>query len=111
LVDERGHDRACIENLATLAEASRQALLAVLANSEFLPQVTRIERVVHEATWSEWHVLTDRGARTFVVDQEDHIRRLEDGRHVITDSCGMRFLVPVPEKLDGPSRRWLGRYS
>jgi ATP-binding cassette subfamily B protein len=111
LVDELGHDRACIENLAALAEDSRQALLAILASSEFLPEVRRIERVVHEATWSEWHVVTDRGSRTFVVDQEDHIRKLEDGRHVITDSFGMRFLVPVPEKLDAPSRRWLGRYS
>jgi hypothetical protein len=56
-------------------------------------------------------VVTDRGARTFVVEQEDHIRRLDDGRHVITDSFGMRFLVPTPEQLDAPSRRWLGRYS
>src|ERR1019366_4672561 len=86
LIDDHGHDRACIENFAALAEGFRQALLAVLAKSEFLPQVTRIESVLHEATWSEWHVLTDRGPRTFVVDQEDHIRRLEDGRHVITDA-------------------------
>ena len=68
--------------------------------SEFLPQVTRIERIVHEAIWSEWHVVTDRGSRSFIVEQEDHIRRLEDGRHVITDSFGMRFLVPAPKQLD-----------
>jgi hypothetical protein len=36
---------------------------------------------------------------------------LEDGRHVITDSFGMRFLVPAPEQLDPRSRRWLGQYS
>ena len=45
-----------------------------------------------------------------IVDQEDHIRRLDDGRHVITDCHGMRYLVPEPEKLDHPSRRWLARY-
>jgi ABC-type multidrug transport system ATPase subunit len=111
LLDEHGHDRVCIENLSDLAVASREALLSVLAQSEFLPKVTRIERVVHEATRSEWHVETDRGSCTFVVDQEDHIRRLEDGRHVITDSFGMRYLVPTPENLDTASRRWLGRYS
>jgi len=33
-----------------LAEASGQALLAALAHAEFLPQDTRIERVLHEAT-------------------------------------------------------------
>jgi len=111
LVDGSGLDRACIESPRLLADESRRALLYALAQSEFLPQVTRIERVLHEATRSEWQVETDRGPRTFVVEQEDHIRRLDDGRHVITDSHGMRFLVPVPEKLDAHSRRWLGRYA
>jgi len=111
LVDERHRDRACIEGLAALGADSRQALLAALAESEFLPLVTHIARVRHEATWSEWQVETDRGPRSFIVDQEDHIRRLDDGRHVITDSFGMRFLVPAPENLDPHSRRWLGRYA
>ena len=111
LVDRQGHDRALVADVGMLAETSRQALLASLAQSEFLPQVTRIERIVHEATWSEWHVVTDRGSRSFIVEQEDHIRRLEDGRHVITDSFGMRFLVPAPEQLDSNSRRWLAQYS
>ena len=94
-----------------LPEDARQILSTALARSEFLPRVTRIERVLHEATRSEWSVVTDRGSRTFIVEQEDHIRRLEDGRHVITDSFGMRFLVPAPENLDSHSRRWLARYS
>jgi ABC-type multidrug transport system ATPase subunit len=111
LVDERGHDRALVEDPSALAEPSRQALKAALEQHEFLPQVTRIERIEQEATWSEWHVVTDRGPRSFVVEQEDHIRLLDDGRHVITDSFGMRFLVPEPEKLDAHSRRWLARFS
>jgi len=111
LVDAHGHDRVCIEDLNALGEGTRHALLSALGENEFLPKVTRIVRVVHEATRSEWHVETDRGARVFVVEQEDNIRRLDDGRHVITDGHGMRYLVPEPEKLDGPSRRWLGRYS
>ena len=111
LVDGHGQDRACIEDLAALTADTRRALLAGLAQSEFLPRVTSILRVAHEATWSEWQVETDRGRRTFVVEQEDHIRRLEDGRHIITDSFGMRFVVPTPESLDAQSRRWLARYS
>jgi hypothetical protein len=43
----------------------------------------------------------DRGARSFVVDKEDHIRRLEDGRHVIADSFGTRFLVHTRNRRDG----------
>ena len=111
LLDEHGRDRALINEPSSLDENSRHALWSALGESEFLPKVTRIDHVVHEATWSEWHVETDRGGRVFVVEQEDHIRRLDDGRHVITDQHGMRYLVPIPESLDSHSRRWLGRYS
>jgi ATP-binding cassette subfamily B protein len=111
LIDERGRERACVEELAALSLPARQALLDALRRSEFLPGIEHIDFVLVEATRSEWHVTTDRGARRFVVDQEDHIRKLEDGRHLITDSHGMRYLVPVPERLDARSRRWLSRFS
>jgi hypothetical protein len=111
LVDAARHERACVRSLGELDDGSREALERALHYSEFLPEVERIERVVQEATRSEWHVQTGRGRRVFVVDQEDHIRRLEDGRHVITDRHGMRYLIPTPERLDAPSRRWLGRFS
>jgi ATP-binding cassette subfamily B protein len=111
LLDGQGRDRALLDHLDGLDPSSRQALAASLAQSELLPIVVHIERVVHEATWSEWYVVTDRGSRRFVVEQEDHIRRLDDGRHVITDSFGMRFLVPAPDALDAHSRRCLARYS
>ena len=54
-----------------------------------------------EATRSSGNVATDRGQRRFVVDQDDHIRRLEEGRHVITDSHGMRTWFRFTERLDG----------
>ena len=111
LLDARGRDRLCIEHPALLDTATRQALAAALAVSEFLPHITRILRVVNEGTRLRWQVETDRGQRSFIVDQEDNIRRLDDGRHIITDSFGMRFLVPGPEKLDGHSRRCLARYG
>ena len=47
----------------------------------------------------------------FTVDQEDHVRPLEDGRHLISDSHGMRYLVPVPSALDVASRKLLARFS
>lgn len=111
LVGPARHERACIASLEELDERSRGALEQALYYSEFLPEVQRIEHVVHEATRSEWHVETGRGSRVFVVEQEDHIRRLEDGRHVITDRHGMRYLIPSPERLDVHSRRWLSRFS
>ena len=67
--------------------------------------VQRIESLREEATQSSWQVLTERGPRSFVIEQEDHIRRLADGRHLLTDSHGMRYLLPVLEELDARSRK------
>jgi ABC-type transport system involved in Fe-S cluster assembly fused permease/ATPase subunit len=111
LVDPRGHELCCIEAPATLSAESRAALEQALAATELLPRVERIEAVLEEATQSTWQVVTDRGARAFVVEQEGHIRRLADGRHLITDSDGMRYLVPRPEDLDPKSRRLLSSFS
>ena len=80
-------------------------------HADFLPVVLRIVSVTQEATSSLWQVDTDRGTTEFVVDQEDHVRPLEDGRHLISDSHGMRYLVPVPSALDAPSRKILARFS
>ncbi|MFZ5893237.1 MAG: DUF1854 domain-containing protein [Myxococcota bacterium] len=111
LIDEQGRERACIDDFSALDPASRQALQQALETNEFLPKIQRILRVKLAATRSAWQVETDRGRRDFVIEQEDHIRRLEDGRHLITDSHGMRYLVPAPENLDPVSRRWLARFS
>jgi ATP-binding cassette, subfamily B, bacterial len=105
LVDPRGHERACVETLEGLEPASRDALRAALAAHELLPVIQRIESLREEATQSSWQVLTERGPRSFVIEQEDHIRRLADGRHLLTDSHGMRYLLPVLEELDARSRK------
>jgi hypothetical protein len=73
--------------------------------------VAQIESLREEATQSSWRVLTDRGVRDFVVEQEDHIRRLADGRHLITDSHGMRYVLPRLEELDAKSRRLFAPFS
>jgi hypothetical protein len=63
-----------------------------------------------DARW-EWRVVTDRGAIDFIVEQEEHVRALDDGRYVVTDSHGMRYLIQSPAELDATSRRLLGRFS
>ena len=111
LVDGRGRELRCIEASPNLPIESRRALESALLASELLPRVERIEAVLAAATQSTWHVVTDRGAREFVVEQEDHIRRLADGRHLITDAHGMRYLMPPPEALDAKSRRIFAPFS
>ena len=111
LVDAHHFERACFVTLDVLPEAPRAVLRRALENADFLPKVARIRAIVQEATLSRWQVDTDRGPTQFVVDQDDHVRPLEDGRHLISDSHGMRYLVPVANELDPISRKLLGRFS
>lgn len=111
LVDEHHYERAYFASLTELMPAAREQLQLALAESEFLPQIRQIHAVVQERTQSRWVVDTDRGPTEFIVEQEDHVRPLEDGRHLIHDSHGMRYLVPKPGDLDTASRKRLLRYA
>jgi ABC-type multidrug transport system ATPase subunit len=111
LVDAQGEECACFEALAELEPSERATLERALTQADFLPLISRILSVTQEATSSLWRVDTDRGTTEFVVDQEDHVRPLEDGRHLISDSHGMRYMVPAPSALDAPSRKILARFS
>jgi ATP-binding cassette subfamily B protein len=111
LIDPNQQERACFASLSALAAEPRQILERALAKADFLPQVRHIRAITQEATSTRWQVDTDRGSTEFIVDQEDHVRPLEDGRHLISDSHGMRYLVPVPGALDAPSRKLLSRFS
>lgn len=111
LVDAGGHELLCLTSLRELNASARQAVEQALGATELLPQLLKIDGVQQEATQSTWQVQTDRGAREFVVDQEDHVRRLSDGRYLITDAHGMRYLVPPAEQLDPRSRRLFASFS
>jgi ABC-type sulfate/molybdate transport systems ATPase subunit len=111
LVDAQNQERVCFESLSELRESDRATLERALSQADFLPVVARILSVTQEATRSLWRVDTDRGQTEFVVDQEDHVRPLEDGRHLISDAHGMRYLVPLASSLDAHSRKILARFS
>ena len=111
LVDTHHYERACFVTLSVLADGPREVLQRALAQGDFIPEITGIRSVILEATQSRWQVDTDRGPTEFIVDQEDHVRPLQDGRHLISDSHGMRYLVPVPSALDVASRKLLSRFG
>jgi len=111
LTDERGHELACLEQPDVLDASSRRALFEALGAATFLPRIQRIEAVTPLDARFQWTVATDRGSVSFVLEQEEHVRSLEEGRYVITDSHGMRYLIEDAARLDAASRRWLGRFT
>jgi hypothetical protein len=112
LLDERGHERACFDDPSALDAESRDALLGALSRGTFLPVIRRILAVA--PLDARWEVAKSRP--TGVASGSSWSRRStsaspDDGRHLVTDSHGMRYLIETADALDAPSRRLLGRFS
>jgi hypothetical protein len=104
IVDAEGGELAWIESLAEVAEPLRSLVERELAEREFLPVIQRIE-AVSEGEPAEWTVATDRGPHRFKVGHVDDVVRQPDGVAFVTDTHGIRYLIPDIDALDGTSRR------
>lgn len=111
LLDERGHERACIDDLTSVDADTRQKLEAALASREFRPVILHIDRVDVHTTHSRWHVTTNRGPVAFNLEDEEQVRCFGDGRYVITDQGGTRFMIPDARTMDKTSRKALHRFA
>ena len=61
-------------------------------------------------TPSTWRIETDRGEVDFVLKTEEDIRRLEEGRLLITSTHGVQLQVLDRWALDRQSKRLLERF-
>jgi hypothetical protein len=111
ICDAEGHEVACIEDPSTLPPAVLETLDEELARREFVPIVVRIEKVFADADPSQWWIVTDRGATSFLMEDSDKdVRRLGPSRILLVDTHGIRYLIPDTQRLDSTSRRILDRY-
>ncbi len=110
LVGVDGHELVWIARLSDLPPAERELLEGEFAVREFMPQVRAILAVSTFSTPSQWTVDTERGAARFILKSEEDIRRLGEGRLLITSSHGLQFIVPDRFALDRASKRILERF-
>ena len=110
VMSTEGKELAWVDDLASLPEAVRSLIAEEIASREVMPSIERIVSVSTFSTPSTWEVLTDRGATKLVLKGEEDIRRLSSSTLIITDSHGLRFLLPDLLALDKQSRRILDRF-
>lgn len=110
LVDTDGKERLWIEHLDQLPAAARQLIDEELRPREFSPHIRQIKSVSTFTTPSTWHVETDRGTTTLVLNGEEDIRRMPGRSLLITDSQGIQFIIPDTTSLDRRSKRLLERF-
>ena len=110
LVGQDGHELAWIPRLSALPQSDRELLLAEFEAREFMPTVQALLAVSTFSTPSQWTVQTERGQAQFILKTEEDIRRLGEGKLLITSSHGLQFLVPDRFALDRHSRKLLERF-
>jgi hypothetical protein len=110
LLGVHGHELAWIPRLSALPDGPRQLLEAELAAREFHPTLKRLISVNTFSTPSTWRIETDRGEVDFVLKSEEDIRRLDEGRLLISSSHGVQMQVPDRWALDKHSKKLLERF-
>ena len=105
-----GKEVAWVDDLSTLPEEMRALVNEEIALREMMPTIQRIVSVSTLSTPSTWDVVTDRGATKLILKGEEDIRRLSSSTLIITDSHGLRFILPDIQALDKNSRRILDRF-
>jgi uncharacterized protein DUF1854 len=110
LCDPTGREVAQVRDRNDLSSEQRDLLQAELIRREFVPVIQRIVSISSLAEPCEWRVETDRGPTSFVLNSDEHVRKLGSDKALILDSHGLRYLVPDAKQLDSHSRKLLARY-
>ncbi len=110
LVGHDGRERVWIERPQELPAAAATLIREELAQRTFMPEIRALTAVSSFNTPSTWSVETDRGPHEFVLNGEEDIRRLPDGRLLVTDRHGIAHVITRLAALDRRSRKLLERF-
>ena len=105
-----GKEVVWVDDLTLLPQETLALIAEEIASREMMPVIQRILSVSTLSTPSTWEIMTDRGATKLVLKGEEDIRRLSGSTLMITDSHGLRFMLPDMQALDKMSRRILDRF-
>lgn len=110
LQDRNGKELEWIADLTVLAEPTCALVLDALKQREFMPEIKGIRHVSSLNTPSVWRVETNRGATSFTLQGEEHLRRIGNNSLLISTSGGVWFLVRDIQVLDDYSKKVLDRF-
>ncbi len=110
ICDADGTEVIWIDCLDELPDELRRALEEHLAHREFVPIIQRVLAISAAVEPSEWEVETNRGCARFLLQSEEDVHHLDDHTTLITDTYGVRYLIPDTRRLDAGSCRLLERF-
>ncbi|MFN8855413.1 MAG: DUF1854 domain-containing protein [Planctomycetaceae bacterium] len=108
--DIQGKELLLLESLDQLAPESRKVVEQELARREFQPRIERIVEARPGSSQTDWRVVTDRGEVAFATTTEESVRAQGEQGVVVTDTRGIRYLIPDRRSLDEQSQKILRRF-
>ena len=101
LRDEKDKDIGMLATLTGLDADSRGILDEELNRRYFVPKIEKVMQVKEEFGTSTWDVQTDRGRRTFIVQNiRESVQTLSPTRLLVTDKDGTRYEFPDVDQLE-----------
>lgn len=83
-----------IRDINELPANQRTMLLDDLAQRHFLPEILDVTDILMSGGMDEWHVITDRGEKTFFVSsRKDNITVTEENMLIVTDVEKCRYRI------------------
>ncbi len=108
--DSEGAVIGTLRDLSDLKPDQRTIVKDVLREIYFIPIIEKIEKVEEQFGVTTWHVLTDRGPRTFKLrGRKENVLEAAPGRILIVDVDSNRYEIAPDETLDPASRAHLIR--
>ena len=107
LCDDDDGEVAFVADPASLDDASRTALEAVLIEAGFVFDLLQVFEIEEEVELRHWRVRTAQGNRSFQTRLDDWPRELPDGTLLIRDVAGDLYRLAASEQLDRRSRTLL----
>ena len=102
LVNRDGEVLDVIETPFDLPDEQKKLVLASLANSGFIFEITQVEKLEEEFELRHWEVQTAQGPRSFQTALENWPRELPDGSFLIEDVFGDLYHLSEVKSLCSP---------
>jgi hypothetical protein len=108
--DSQGRDMLLLESLEQLSPDNRLLVQQELARREFQPRISRVFEARPGSSQTDWRVQTDRGEVGFATTTEENVRAQGEHGVLLTDTLGIRYLIPDRRELDPESQKILRRF-
>jgi hypothetical protein len=108
--DRDGREIGFLRDARSLDRKSLAVLEGELDKAYYLPIVTRIYNVERSFPGYDWHVETDRGERRLKLRFQRESRSIGEGRVLLVDVEGMKYLIRNSRRLDERSQRFIEEF-